>query len=71
MLRGSQAFSLGIADAMFSPADFLAESLRWAARVVNGTASVPRVLPPGGWNTANWDQAVAEARLFVDGKLHC
>jgi 3-hydroxyacyl-CoA dehydrogenase/enoyl-CoA hydratase/carnithine racemase len=70
MLRGSQAFSLGIADAMFSPADFLAESLRWAARVVNGTASVPRVLPPGGWNTANWDQAVAEARLFVDGKLH-
>ena len=70
MLRGSQAFSLGIADAMFSPADFLAESLRWAARVVSGAASVPRVLPPGGWNTANWDQAVAEARLFVDGKLH-
>ena len=70
MLRGSQAFSLGIADAKFEPADFLAESLRWAARVVSGTASVPRVLPPGGWNAANWDQAVAEARLFVDGKLH-
>ena len=31
MLSGSQAFSLGIADVMFSPADFLAESLRWAA----------------------------------------
>jgi 3-hydroxyacyl-CoA dehydrogenase/enoyl-CoA hydratase/carnithine racemase len=70
MLHGSQAFSLGIADAIFSPADFLAESLRWAARVVTGAASVPRVLPPGGWNSANWDQAVAAARLFADGKLH-
>src|SRR5712675_2082934 len=36
MLRGAQAFSLGIADAMFEPADFLAESLRWAARVLTG-----------------------------------
>ena len=35
MLSGSQAFSLGIADAMFEPADFLAESLRWAARVLD------------------------------------
>ena len=34
MLTGPQAFSLGIADAMFPPADFLAESLRWAARVL-------------------------------------
>ena len=36
MLRGAQAFSLGIADAMFEPADFLAESLRWAAVLVRG-----------------------------------
>jgi 3-hydroxyacyl-CoA dehydrogenase/enoyl-CoA hydratase/carnithine racemase len=70
MLSGSQAFSLGIADVMFSPADFLAESLRWAARVVTSAQSVPRVLPPGGWNPANWDQAVAAVRLLVDGKLH-
>ena len=65
MLSGSQAFSLGIADAMFEPADFLAESLRWAAQVLTGAAEVSRVRPE-----QDWDQAVAGARFFVDGKLH-
>src|SRR5580658_1018451 len=36
MLKGPDAFGLGIADAMFEPADFLAESLRWAGSVVSG-----------------------------------
>src|SRR5580704_15039718 len=46
MLSGSQAFSLGIADVMFSPADFLAESLPWAALLVRGD-DPPR--PPRSW----------------------
>jgi 3-hydroxyacyl-CoA dehydrogenase/enoyl-CoA hydratase/carnithine racemase len=70
MLRGAQAFSLGIADAMFEPADFLAESLRWAARVLTGAAEVSRAIPAQGWDAASWDQPVAAARLFADGKLH-
>src|SRR5580693_1825220 len=70
MLRGAQAFSLGIADAMFEPADFLAESLRWAARVLTGAAEVSRAVPDAGWDSVNWDQSVAAARLFADGKLH-
>jgi len=65
MLRGAGAFSLGIADAMFSPADFLAESLRWAARVLTDSAEVTRSVPD-----ESWDAAVASARLFADGKLH-
>jgi 3-hydroxyacyl-CoA dehydrogenase/enoyl-CoA hydratase/carnithine racemase len=65
MLRGSQARILGIADAIFEPADFLAESLRWAARVLTASVTVNRV-PPAD----DWDQAVAGARLFTDGKLH-
>jgi 3-hydroxyacyl-CoA dehydrogenase/enoyl-CoA hydratase/carnithine racemase len=65
MLTGPQAFSLGIADVMFEPADFLAESLRWAARVLTGSERVSRVVPE-----ENWDQAAASARLFADGKLH-
>ena len=36
MLNGTQAHALGIADAIFEPADFLAESLRWAAALVRG-----------------------------------
>jgi 3-hydroxyacyl-CoA dehydrogenase/enoyl-CoA hydratase/carnithine racemase len=70
MLRGAQAYSLGIADAMFEPADFLAESLRWAARVLTGTAEVSRAIPAAGWDEASWGQSVAAARLFADGKLH-
>ena len=65
MLGGSQARILGIADAIFEPADFLAESLRWAARVLTASVTVNRV-PPAD----DWDQAVAGARLFTDGKLH-
>jgi 3-hydroxyacyl-CoA dehydrogenase/enoyl-CoA hydratase/carnithine racemase len=65
MLRGAQAYSLGIADAMFEPADFLVESLRWAARVLTGSVSVTREPGPG-----DWDQAVSAARVFADGKLH-
>jgi 3-hydroxyacyl-CoA dehydrogenase/enoyl-CoA hydratase/carnithine racemase len=70
MLRGAQAFSLGIADAMFEPADFLAESLRWAARVLTGAAEVSRAIPAAGWDAASWNHSVAAARLFADGKLH-
>ena len=70
MLRGAQAFSLGIADAMFEPADFLAESLRWAARVLTGAAEVSRRSPQRDWDAASWDHSVAAARLFADGKLH-
>src|SRR5215475_3413439 len=70
MLRGAQAYSLGIADAMFEPADFLAESLRWAARVLTGSAEVTRSVPTDWWDAASWDQSVSAARLFADGKLH-
>ena len=52
MLRGAQAYSLGIADAMFEPADFLAESLRWAARVLTGSAEVTRSVSEESWETA-------------------
>src|SRR5208283_5680484 len=65
MLRGPQAFELGIADAMFEPADFLEESLRWAARVLTGGVIVSR--PPVN---EDWDAAAGAARFFTDGKLH-
>src|SRR5579862_7781568 len=65
MLSGPEAFSLGIADALFEPADFLAESLRWAARVLTGDVAVSRAAPE-----EDWAQAAAGARFFADGKLH-
>jgi 3-hydroxyacyl-CoA dehydrogenase len=52
---------------MFEPADFLEESLRWAAGVLTGAVTVPRgeLAPEQGW-----DAAVAAARFFADGKTH-
>ena len=80
MLRGPEAFSLGIADAMFEPADFLEESLRWAARVLGRTETVSRragspaaslgLSSAEAGEAAEWEAAVATARFMVDGKLH-
>ncbi|HEY0716010.1 MAG TPA: 3-hydroxyacyl-CoA dehydrogenase NAD-binding domain-containing protein [Streptosporangiaceae bacterium] len=69
MLRGPQAFDLGVADAMFESADFLEESLRWAGQVLTGDVSVERT-PVPEQTKQDWDAAVAAARSFTDGKLH-
>jgi 3-hydroxyacyl-CoA dehydrogenase/enoyl-CoA hydratase/carnithine racemase len=67
MIAGTEAYSIGIADAMFEPADFLEESLRWAARVLDGSVTVERA-PLA--DAASWDAAVAATRFLTDGKLH-
>jgi 3-hydroxyacyl-CoA dehydrogenase/enoyl-CoA hydratase/carnithine racemase len=73
MLGGPEAFRLGVADAMFAPADFLEESLRWAAGVLTRQRAVDRPVgpdaPPAG-TELEWTQAVASARFFAEGKLH-
>ncbi|MEE2045874.1 3-hydroxyacyl-CoA dehydrogenase NAD-binding domain-containing protein, partial [Nocardiopsis tropica] len=67
MLKGPQAFEMGIADAMFDPADFVEESLRWAAKVLQGDVVVERPEVDEG---EAWDNAVNMARFTVEGKLH-
>src|SRR6266700_1190882 len=37
---------------------------------LTGAAEVSRAIPAQGWDAASWDQPVAAARLFADGKLH-
>nr|WP_223830423.1 3-hydroxyacyl-CoA dehydrogenase NAD-binding domain-containing protein [Nocardiopsis quinghaiensis] len=66
-LKGQQAFEMGIADAMFEPADFVEESLRWAAQVLRGDVVVERPEVDKG---EAWDNAVNMARFTVEGKLH-
>ncbi|WDZ89023.1 3-hydroxyacyl-CoA dehydrogenase NAD-binding domain-containing protein [Nocardiopsis sp. HUAS JQ3] len=67
VLKGAQAFEMGIADAMFEPADFVEESLRWAAGVLKGDVVVERPEVDRG---EAWDNAVNMARFTVEGKLH-
>ncbi|MFI6386306.1 3-hydroxyacyl-CoA dehydrogenase NAD-binding domain-containing protein [Nonomuraea sp. NPDC050540] len=65
MLKGRDAFELGVGDAMFEPADFLEESLRWASKVLKGEISIERATYPD----ADWEKAVNDARFLVDMKL--
>jgi 3-hydroxyacyl-CoA dehydrogenase/enoyl-CoA hydratase/carnithine racemase len=69
VLRGPQAFQLGLADAMFEPADFLEESLGWAGQVLTGATTVERA-PIPEQTQEDWDAAIGAARFFTDGKLH-
>ncbi|WP_327681604.1 3-hydroxyacyl-CoA dehydrogenase NAD-binding domain-containing protein [Kitasatospora sp. NBC_00458] len=66
-LKGKDVFELGIADAIFEPADFLEQSLFWAARVLKGDVAVEREAIDRG---KAWDDAVAWGRLVADAKVH-
>ncbi|WP_440064279.1 3-hydroxyacyl-CoA dehydrogenase NAD-binding domain-containing protein [Streptosporangium sp. OZ121] len=66
MIKGREAFALGVADAMFEPADFLEESLRWAAQVLRGDVTVSRTDHSGD----DWAKTVADARFLLDMRLH-
>ena len=65
-LKPAQVVELGLADVMFDGADFLAESIRWAARVINGDIRVERPVI----DRSDWDDIVAQARRQVDQRIH-
>lgn len=69
-LKGQEAFELGIADAIFPPANFLEDSIRWADGVVAGTTKVKRPNEPGKIERAvKWDAAVAIARKMLESRI--
>ncbi|QOT17423.1 3-hydroxyacyl-CoA dehydrogenase NAD-binding domain-containing protein [Paenarthrobacter sp. YJN-5] len=71
-LTGPQAFELGIADAMFEPADFLEQSLAWAAGVISGRTAPDRqnaVDPADRAVAERWASAVAAGRDVVEAKI--
>lgn len=70
-LTGPEAFRLGIADALFEPADFLEQSLAWAAKVITGEVVPERpnaVDPSDPEVAARWAAAVRAGRAFVEAK---
>jgi 3-hydroxyacyl-CoA dehydrogenase/enoyl-CoA hydratase/carnithine racemase len=70
MLKGAQAFELGIADAMFGPATFLEDSLRWADGVLSGAIKVKRKNEPGKLERAvKWDVAVGIAEKTLKSRI--
>ncbi|MEV7648534.1 3-hydroxyacyl-CoA dehydrogenase NAD-binding domain-containing protein [Arthrobacter sp. NPDC089319] len=71
-LNGTAAHQLGIADALFEPADFLEQSLAWAARILNDDDARRQVAirraDKSAATEADWDQAIAAGRSFVEAK---
>jgi 3-hydroxyacyl-CoA dehydrogenase/enoyl-CoA hydratase/carnithine racemase len=70
MLKGVDAYELGIADAIFESANFLEDSLRWADAVINGTVKVKRANEPGRIERAvKWDVAIGIARKMLESRI--
>jgi 3-hydroxyacyl-CoA dehydrogenase/enoyl-CoA hydratase/carnithine racemase len=64
-LDGHAAFEAGLADAEFQGADFLEQSLLWAARVLTGQVTVERPEVDRG---EAWEAAVRKGRGVADSK---
>ena len=67
-LKPRQVLELGIADAMFDPADFLEESIAWAAAVLTGARTVERAEVDRSEEA--WATAVARGRAIADARSH-
>jgi 3-hydroxyacyl-CoA dehydrogenase/enoyl-CoA hydratase/carnithine racemase len=70
VLKGQDAFDLGIADAIFGPADFLEDSIRWADGVISGKTKVKRPNEPGKLERAvKWDIAIGVATKMLESRI--
>ncbi|HET9168129.1 MAG TPA: 3-hydroxyacyl-CoA dehydrogenase NAD-binding domain-containing protein [Actinospica sp.] len=65
-LKDKKVFELGIADAIFEAADFLEESLGWAASVVKGEVVVERK----EYSEDEWTAALERGKQIADSRVH-
>ena len=65
-MKPADAKRLGIADALFEPADFLEQSMLWAAKVLTGEVKVKRQEP----NHGMWDMIIGGAKAQLDSRFH-
>lgn len=70
MLKPQQAFDYGIMDAIFPPANYLEDSLRWADGVLAGEVKVVRKNEPGKIERlTKWPIAIKMARGMLQSKI--
>lgn len=65
-LKPKDALRLGIVDVVLDSADFLEQSIRWAAGVLTGTVVVERPVV----DRDSWDGVVDFAQAMLDDRLH-
>ncbi|MGH8827218.1 MAG: enoyl-CoA hydratase/isomerase family protein, partial [Jiangellaceae bacterium] len=68
MLKGAEVAELGIADIALDGADYLEQSLLWAAKVVRGDVTVERAEIDR--DEAAWSAAMARGRAVADMRVH-
>ena len=66
MIKGFQAFKLGLADRLFDTAEFLDDSMRFLEKIIVGSERVER--EPA--DSSNLRPLLEKARSFVDSKVH-
>jgi 3-hydroxyacyl-CoA dehydrogenase/enoyl-CoA hydratase/carnithine racemase len=70
MIKGQEVFDLGIADAIFGPANFLEDSIKWADGVISGKTKVKRANEPGKIERAvKWDIAINIAKGMLEKRI--
>ncbi len=65
-MKPKDALRLGVVDALFEPADFLEQSIAWAAGVVTGDVGVER----SAVDRDSWDAVVDIAQGMLDDRIH-
>ncbi len=66
MIKGFQAFEMGLADRLFDTAEFLDDSIRFLEGIIEGRESVERKPV----DVSNLQAVLQNARAFVDSKVH-
>jgi len=70
VLKPQEVFDLGMADAIFGPANYLEDSLKWADGVLTGTIKVKRKNEPGKIERAvKWDVAIGIADKMLASRI--
>jgi len=69
MLKPKKAADLGVVDIVLDAADYLEQSLAWAAAIVSGSASVPRT-DFAGATDEDWAAALERGKILADMKTH-
>ncbi|WP_309708128.1 3-hydroxyacyl-CoA dehydrogenase NAD-binding domain-containing protein [Pseudolysinimonas sp.] len=70
VLKPQEVFELGMADAIFGPATFLEDSLKWADGVLTGKIKVKRKNEPGKLERAvKWDVAIGIADKMLASRI--
>ena len=67
MMKAKDALALGVADAVFEPSDFLENSIKFAASVLNGTKKIERTDHTS--NESEWNEALAIGSAAVSKKF--